>query len=402
MWKFLKNTFWEEEPVLRLYLLFFALSGILTSTFFVYAPVYLPKLGYEELKIVGILIGIPNLMSLLSQNLWGYLCLKKDRFRLFLFLTLLSFFVLFSALYSGIVELILPALFFYGFFVCALFPTAQTLVTLLCPERKGEAIGKLFAMESVGWGISSWLGGEMLNYFGDSAYSMLFFGSAVLAVLGMFLLLTFFPSRVKGLDWTHMGLPDRHGYVRVLGNKKLLSLLFFVLLVATGSGFLFFYFGRYLVDILSGTERQMGICMALATLGGAVAFPLAGRLCDRKGAVWTLLLCWFLYIVDFGLITLITDSWWFVIVYAAPLYPFLAVAANSLIANDTMEKDRGIGFGLLDTCFQLGNVIAPLLGAVCFGYLSLEYLPYIGLLVIAPVIMLLPFIAKKPQTQAGS
>jgi predicted MFS family arabinose efflux permease len=377
------------------------------SVFMVYGPVFLPRAGHSDLSAVSYLLGIPSFVSLLSQNYWGYICLKRPNFRLMTVLPFASFTILYGLLSTEIVSANLSFLYAYlfchGFLFCAIFPSTQTLVSLKEPDRKAELISKLFAFESLGWGLCSLVVGFLLENFGETAASFqrIFLVMCVLNVVVFCFFLCFFPAKPSV---SLLGVSEQvslSGYKRVLSHPAMRNLLFLVLWLSTGSTLFFFYFGRYAEEILGGTKFQMGVCMTLATFFGAVCFPFLGRLSDRKGSFSILLFCFVGYIVVFGILIFITSPWWFVFFYALPLYPFLSVGANAMMASDTEIQDRGIGFGVLATFFHLGSVTAPAIGFVVFRFVPLSQLPLFSTLVIIPALFFLIQIHRHKKNAAS-
>jgi predicted MFS family arabinose efflux permease len=388
----IRHHFWEDHQVVQLYFLTFLLMGVNAAAFMVFVPLFLPTIGYTDLDGVAFALGVPTAVALLSQNIWGYLCLKSDKFKLYVLMSIISFIFLFGILsYVKSVWVIFIYLFFYGFVYTAIFPSAQTAISLLSHERKAEVLGKLVAYESVGWGVCSLLNGELITWFGGTVqtYRYLFLFYLVINIAAFFYFYTKFPSKIEDLNLDEMERVSFKGYYRVLSDRRIIALFTGFLLVAAGSTFFFNYFSRYMNEILNGTERQIGISLALATAFGALAFPVLGRFVDKRGAIFTLFIGVLLYILDFGILIGVKNPWVFAIIYSAPLYPFMSVSTNSYIAKETCEQDRGIGFGLVNTVFQIAGVLAPLLGYYLFKTYTLEKLPLFSTMIVCTA--LLPF-----------
>ncbi|PCJ18762.1 MAG: hypothetical protein COB02_10030 [Candidatus Cloacimonadota bacterium] len=393
--KKLKDYFLDEDPVLTNIFWFCFMVGFNTSLFLVYLPLYLPFMGVKDLESVGYYIAIPAMVSVLSQNFWGWLCLRKDRFKLMMFLSIMPFLGMYSILaFLNDPKVLLYYLVFHGWFVSAFLPASQCLVTLLKPESKGEVLGKLHSLEAIGWSCGCLLLAIILYFFGASqeTYKNVFITFILIDILYLIYFLKNFPSKIKGLNWDTLQSKSMDGYIRILKRKKLLFLFSYILIISTASNFFFNYFGRYLRDVLHGQEMLIGISMTLAAILGAVSFPILGRWVDKNGTGKALFLAFFAYVFMFFSISLISNPYIFIIVYSAPLYPILAVAINTYIAEDTSQKDRAIGFGLVDTIVYLAGVLAPSLGIYLFKYYPLKSLPYLSLYIVLPAIFLLPFL----------
>jgi len=393
---FCKAHLWDENPVLQLYFLCFFLMGWNFAFYFLYGPLYLPKLGLESVSAISLLVGIPGLGAILGQNFWGALCLRKDRFRLFVLLFSFSYLPILAAFSLALdYRYFLWVLFFQGFFQSGIFPSAQTLTTLLNPDDKGESLGKLYAYESVGWGFCSFL---CASYFGMQAtigvgeYQKLSLVILSFNLICIAILFWKFPRQISGLSWEHIQSNDLSGYARVLKRKRLLALFAVILLAEIGSTMFFFYFSRYYIEVLGASEMLLGYVMLFCTLLGTITYPLAGRLLDSKGSEWLLAVSLGIYLSMFGLLGVLSDKFLVGLIYLIPIYPLIAISANGAIANYTSEKDRAIGFGLMDSLFFTASTLSPFLGGFLLRHYPLTSLPWLTLAVVSFALAPLAFL----------
>lgn len=393
--KKLKNYFLDEDPVITEVFWFCFMVGFNTSLFLVYLPLYLPYMGLNDLKSVGVYIATPAIVAVLSQNFWGWLCLRKDRFKLMMMLSIIPFLGMYGILaFLNDPDVLFYFLFLHGWFASAFLPASQSLITLLKPESKGEVLGKLHSLESIGWSFGCLLVASILFFCGSSKeiYGNVFIVFLMIDVLYLIYFSIRFPKRIAGLNWDNIQSKSMGGYIRILKRKKLIFLFVFILIISTASNFFFNYFGRYLKESLNGPEMLVGVSMTLAAVLGAIFFPIVGRWVDKHGTGQALIGSFIGYVTLFVTLYFIKDPYVFVLVYSAPLYPILAVSINTYIAQVTSPKDRAIGFGLVDTIVYLAGVLAPLIGTQVFKYYELSNLPMLALGVVLPTVVLLPFL----------
>jgi predicted MFS family arabinose efflux permease len=386
------DYFTEDDPVVLLYFLAWFLMGFYISTFLVYGPLYLPVMGYKEVEGVSFLVGIPALGAMIGQNIWGTICLQKDRFRFLLLLSMFTFIPLWLILSVSISwKVLFGWLTIHGILLGALFPSSQTLVTLLKSGNKAEVLSKLYAWESLGWGVNSFLVGGALHYMGggEEAYRYIFRALGICSILGFAFFWFKFPFTIRNLKWDDIKSKGIEGYKRILGRKDFVLLMIFILIVSCGSSFFFYFFSRFFKEVIHGSEWLIGVSLSLATVFGTIAYPIAGKVVERKGERSVLWLAWIGYMGIAAILSVVTDALTFAILYTVPLYPLLTISSNALVAHRTQEKDRGIAFGIIDTVFHLSSVVAPLIGALVFTRFSLDYLPQITLLITAPGIFFL-------------
>lgn len=380
----------SSELTRRIRVCWFAL-GLNYCIFMIFLPLAVSQ-DAKDLISIAKLFGIPALSAILGQSFFGWLCLRKDRFRSLIILTFISFLCFWLLLVAQVDQTwLFTFLIIHGFLSSAMIPSSKTLITLLHPERKAEEIGGLFASESAAMAITSAGIGWWLHNQGATlhAYQHLYWicvlGNLMFCV-AIFLLL---PKTVPSLRWDVLSRQNPGSFGRVFRTPGIKPLYIYLILVSGGSCFYFFYFGRYLKDILGGTELHVGLSMTLATLFGAIAYPLYGRAMKIAGPVKGLWLCFVSYILCFTSLHFISGTTAYVLVYALPLYPLMTVASNLYLATHTADLDRGVGFGFLDTAYQVSGVLAPLIGLFIFDFIGLQHLSLIACAVLSPALLCL-------------
>jgi len=389
----LKDLFWEDSSVLRLYFLAYFLLGMNLAIFFVYCPLFLPLMGFDSISGVSLLVGIPACSTLIGQNFWGALCLKGDRFKLLLLLGSISFapLYLFLALSTN-TQILFLYLAVHGFLLGAFYPSTQTLGTLVQSEKKGEIIGKFLTYESAGWGLACLCMGLLTGIYAPSieVYSRVFLALSLINGLIVFYLFLSFPSKIQGLDWTRIQSRGKTAYKRLLQSPPVLCLFVYILLVETGGTMFFFFFSRYFTGILGGSEEVLGYAMTVCTILGILSLPIVGRVSDKRGYFSVLVFSAISYFFVFSLVNLTSNPILVIMIYAMPIYPLISVSANAGIASITSESERAIGFGLLESVFHGATLLSPLFGGIFLSKIGLENLPLATLVFVSLGICFLP------------
>ncbi len=366
--------------------------GLNYCIFMIFVPLSFPQ-DQDTLKSISWFIGIPAVFAILGQNFFGYICLKKDRFRQLLVLSFFSFTGLWLLMAFSIPNQILyPYLALHGFLVMAMIPSSKALITILYPQKKAEMIGKLYSFESIGIAVSSVGIGLILEKYASDPfiYQKLYATMALANSIFIPCYWLSFPKQLPELQWDILSAKAPGAFMRVMNTPGIRNLYIYLVLVSCGSSFYFFYFGRYLKNILGGTETQVGLSMTLATLFGALSYPIYGKMMQTYGSYIGLCLCIISYVLCFLSLHLVQNPVVYLWIYALPLYPMMTVASNLFLANHTTEQDRGVGFGLLDTAFQTSGILAPMLGIVIFSMASLEQLSLIAIAILVPAVFCLP------------
>src|SRR5690606_6350325 len=99
--------------------------GLNYCVFMIFVPLSFPQ-DDNALKSVSWFIGIPAVFAILGQNYFGYICLKKDRFRFLMVLSFVSFVILWVIKAMGVSNTWLyPYLAIHGFLVMAMIPSSK-------------------------------------------------------------------------------------------------------------------------------------------------------------------------------------------------------------------------------------------------------------------------------------
>lgn len=346
-------------------------------------PEYLTSLGGEQYK--GLIISLFTLTAMISRPFSGKIADKIGRVPVMIFGTAVCFVM--SLIYpvvttvAGFLLLRLVHGFSTGF-----APTGATayLADIIPAEKRGEAMGLLGTMGTVGMALGPSIGGLLANRF---SLDVMFYCSSFLALLSIVILLGIRETVRERHRFTHQVLKIRR---QDLFEPRVLMPCLVMLLATYAYGAVFTVmpdFGKFV-----GIQNK-GLLFTFLTVASLSVRLIAGKASDRFGRRQVLLVSTALITFSmllFGLGTTPRD-----LMIAVSLYglaqgmtsPTLMAWATDL--SDSQHKGRGIsslyifmelgiGLGALFSGFIYGNepgnffvtfLTCGLLSALAFTYL---------------------------------
>ena len=264
---------------------------------------------------------------------------------------------------------------------------AFAAVTEWYPDRKGEAIGLLYAVAMLASALVSLAAGQIYDRLLDargSADAML--GLAVLLVplllLAAWLVLALRGDEfsrpawaVRGAVTATTGAAPSGITTRLAGLRQLFVfesrwpplILLGVLLVAMPRGAVVLTSLRYF-EVRGADVDFSALLEAWAVLMVLILFTIIGRVCDRLGAErvlrWSALAyggLWSLF--AFGLPLTVA-----IIIFVIPVYPMLLVSDDALLARFTTARERNRGLGMAGATAQVGQALGIALGYLMMGF----------------------------------
>jgi PPP family 3-phenylpropionic acid transporter len=251
------------------YLFFFAAHAAIVP----YLTLYFQQLGLSGSQI-GLLAGIPPILSLVSAPFWTGLADASGRHRLVLGLGLFgtaASTVLITQ--AGRLTWLVPAIISYAFFSALVIPMGDSSTLHMLGEQKSR-YGKIRLWGSVGWGIASPLVGRLIDGYGLVA-SFTVASALYLVVMLVSLGMSHARSRLKASFW--------RGVRQVLADRRWYS---FLALAAVG-GMCMSVVNSYLLlfmDSLGASKTLMGWVMVVATLSEIPVLFYVNRWLKRWGA----------------------------------------------------------------------------------------------------------------------
>lgn len=343
----------ESTNAWVLYLGYYMALGAITP----YISLYFQRAGLNGLQI-GILAALILVMTSATAIPWGAIA---DRYQLHscILISALVLAPVFMFLLSRVSAflLIVPLVIAYAFCVAPIIPLLDSSA-LHAVRLKQASYGELRVGGTVGWIISVWLVGVLIEAYGTQWLFYVYIG-----VMGLTLIYA-------------VSRPLRRGSIQVpvWRNLRLLvadpSVIFFLLsifLVAAGSGAVMNFFSLFMDGIGAG-EGTIGAAWALASISEIPIMLYSGALMRRIGSAGLLKLGCFVYAARWLLLSFVTSPGW---ALALQLLHGLSFAAF-LTASVTYLSER-TPQGMATTAQAIFNVVAyglaSMVGALLGGYL---------------------------------
>lgn len=322
-----------------------------------FLALYYRQLGLGE-QTIGLLTGLPPLLTLIAAPLWGALADATQRHQRLLqtaigglWLTVLLFSLVRNPAW------LLPLVLLYALCNAPIIPLVDNTVLSLLGERQA-IYGRLRLWGALGWGVAGTVAGLLVERYGLtwSFYSALLFLAGCLVATLWF-----------RIEPAQIGQPFWQGIRFFVTNRPWLVFLvtLFINGVAAGvsNNFLFLY-----LDELQASESLMGLSLLTATASEIPIFFFGERLLKRFGARGLLLLSLGATVVRMAGYVVMPAAWFVLPINLLHGLTFSAmwVAAVSY-ANRAAPKGMGATAQGVMSGVSMG--IAGAIGAVIGGYL---------------------------------
>lgn len=281
----------QDVRNLRVFLFFFHSSAIIVISFL---PLYFEVIGLSGSKI-GLLLAMGPLSALIFQPLWGYL---SDRYKTVKKMMVLLFIGVFLSvpilfLTTNIYLLLLMMVVFYSFF-SPLGALSDSLAQRTS-KQYGNTFGSIRMWGSIGFAVTGIIGGYILTMIGiqNILYPYLFYS---------FLSFLFVMKVSDVKDGSHpITFSDSK---RVLGNKKFIFFIFFMLLIAMTHRANDTYLGIF-ISSLGGDESLVGWAWFIAVSSEAFIFATSRYWLNLYNEHTLIIISAFLYAVRWFLFAVI-------------------------------------------------------------------------------------------------
>jgi PPP family 3-phenylpropionic acid transporter len=318
-------------------------------------------LYYERMGLTGVQIGtlsaLPMVVTSITSLLWGTvvdaLHLHRRILSVALFLAPIAVFMLSQTAHYTI---LIPIVLTYAFFSAPIIPLLDS-AALEVVEARQRTYGELRVWGAIGWTVSTWLVGTLIQKFNTR---WLFY--SYVAFMGLtFIVSLSQPARRHVLRSTlHYGLR------RLLVHRALLFFLLSIFFLATAMGAVNYFFSLYL-DGIGASEGTIGLAWALAALSEVPVMIYSGSIMDHIGAKGLLRVAFITFAVRWLLYSFITTPAWVLLVQLLHGLSFAAflVGGVTYINDRTPEGLSTTGQAIFNTVsFAMG----PIAGALVGGY----------------------------------
>lgn len=255
-------------------------------------------------------------------------------------------------------------------------PAAVSLVSASTPKKKmGFALGTVQSGSIAGTILGPLIGGLMADHFGFRPIFYITGGLLFLAsVLSWIMVKEKFDKQAAALAPRTSMMGNLRKLLRIRQLPALFSITFLIQFAMLSPMTLIpLYIGN-----LSGPTDDIafwaGFVSAATGLSNMIAAPLLGKLSDRIGSFWILVIC----LVGAGLMFIpqsFAGSVPELLVYRFLLGCFiggLTPTVNSLIRRYTPDNSVSQAFGFNSSSLALGNMVGPITGGALSGPIGIE------------------------------
>ena len=336
-----------------LYFLYYAAA----AAWIPYLNLYYEQRGLSPSQI-GLLAGLPALISLASAALWGGIADRTHRHKQVLVLAICSAVTAVLLLSrANTFSLLIPLIALYAFFVAPIMPLIDNAVLGLLGANKNR-YGRLRLWGAVGWGVAAPLVGLLVDRTG---LHWIFFSYAAL-MLGNLLLILRLP-----VDRTSVGQSFWRGFHHLLTNKRWVLFLLSVLIGSIGramiNNFLFLY-----MDGRGVSKGLMGLSLAVASISELPIYFFSTHLLKRWGSRGLLVFALIASVLQPFAYSLVTAPWLFLLAQLLHGPSFSAMQVAGVSYADEIAPD-GMGATAQGVFSSVIIGLASLLGAVIGGVL---------------------------------
>ncbi|MEZ4620514.1 MAG: major facilitator superfamily domain-containing protein 6 [Caldilineaceae bacterium] len=322
-----------------------------------FLALYYRELGLSE-RHIGLLTGLPPLLTLVVAPLWGALADATQRHQRLLqtavgglWVTILLLSLLRNPFW------LFPVVVLYATFSAPIMPLVDNTVLALLGERKA-IYGRLRLWGALGWGIAGTAAGLLIERFGlDWAFygALFFLAGCLLAALRLH------------VQQVQIGQPFWQGMRFFVTSRPWLVFLVTLFLNGVAAGvsnnFLFLY-----LDELAASKSLMGATLLVATVSEVPIFFFGDRLLNRLGARGLLLLSLSASVVRMTAYALMPAAW-----YVLPINLLHGLTFSAMWVAGVSYANRAAPLGMGATAQGLLSGVsmglAGAIGAVTGGYL---------------------------------
>ena len=326
------------------------------GAFLPFINLYYGRLGLSGVQI-GTLAALPVLITATITFLWGAIA---DTFRLHRAMLrtafLLAAAVVFLLSQADHFVALIPWVLAYAVVTSPIIPLLDSNALEVAKEHQ-RSYGRLRVWGSIGWAVSTWLVGLMI----ESRGIRWFFYCYIVLILVTFLSSLFQPAR-KLVQRSSLV----HGLQELLQIDFILFLIS-VFLLTTASGGVNSFFSLYL-DQIGATEGQIGFSWALAALSELPVMIFSAAMLRRIGAEGMIIMAFLVFISRWLLYSVIDIPLWALLVQLLHGLSFAAL----LVGGVTFVSER-TPHGLSATAQAIYSTvtfgIAAIAGSMIGGYL---------------------------------
>lgn len=359
------KTNWKRNLYILMVCQFFVMAAM--TMIIPFLPLYLQELGVTDPQAVsrwaGFIFGANFLTAFLFSPLWGRLAdrygrklmLLRSAFGMAIIVTLTGF-------ATGPWSLLLLRLL--NGMISGFIPAAITLISMSTPkERVGYALGMLQAGAVAGGIFGPLFGGVLADLIG---FRMVFYVTGFTIFLTAFVVLYFVREDKKEKKEERVKTNTIQDFKKIASTSPILALFFVFFIVQSaliGINPLLSLFVQELTTS-QNVAFYAGLAMSVMGIANMSASPFLGKLSDKKGAHFVLLIA-LLFAAFVTLPQAFVQSYWQLMIFRFLLglcLGGLLPSINSLIRHLAPEGMESRTFGFSNSFMYLGTMFGPIAG----------------------------------------
>lgn len=362
-------------------------EGIAIASIYGYGPLYMREvLGQSSLSVAALTIGLASFVGFIMAGVWGRLGDRTGNTTSLIAVGLAvaagSLFLL-PAVENAGVFVLLTVLVAGGMAACA--PLGVAWLTLREPNAPGVAAARFYRSRTIGWAIGSYGTGYIVQMLEVQGLSIAF-RIAALGALGVALWLTTLSMSVhrravqapSGAG-SEIAEPELPAHSDAAWRQPLVLAVAIAVLLGFGGNEAFFaLMGPYFTEYLHGSAAWVGFAVGTASLVGVLVIGLVGRLADKRGPGIAFAVGSFGYTVIFGLMSVLRYPLPTIILFAVPLYPFVATGVTGLMVRYLPAQQRGEAIGIYEGSAALAAALGSVLGGALADMYGIAVAPVIA------------------------
>ena len=334
-------------------------------------PIFAASLGATDL-LLGFIVSVSTITGMLSKPLVGLL---SDRWGRKLWLLIgTGFFTLIPFAYFLVQtpEQLVVIRIIHGSATAIYGPVTIAWISENAPKRRAEKLGWFGIARSGGYIVGPTLAGAMLLTFEPAM---------IYSIIGLISSLAFIPIALMSDRYTYIARKNRKPFLQQL--RKALSEGGKTLAVWIAGGieavyYIALYALKAFLPVYALTHGynslEVGIFFSVQEIFHVISKPFAGRLSDRLGYRWGIILGMIIMGIILPLVGLF-DKWLINLVFAAFLGIAQAIifpATIALVAQQIKLNSLGASLGIFGTFKNLGKVIGPIIGGILLVNLEFQ------------------------------
>lgn len=298
------------------------------------------------------------------------------------------------------------------------FNVANSVSDATCFDMLGDKTMKYGAQRvwgTIGFGVTALASGIIVHLYqndvGNGQWPAIAPAIIIMLVFGFF--------DIISIKWLHLPQFSNEGdtilskVLDLLSQKSIAIFLVFATLAGILDSFIIYYMFWHLEEVAERTGYMEsiklieGCVVAAECLGGEILFFLvSGKILKRIGYVHCLSFCFLMYSIRLGLISMIPNPWWLVLVeffmqgcsYAL-CYTCIVAYASAVAPPGTTATVQGLVAGMDDGAgFSLGSIIGGQMYKRFGGVLSFRIFSIGALVICVAHIFLRPAEKEKIKT----